>query len=448
MTMNRRGALASGAAALTGLLAGPALAQSSSSRVRRGVSKLSENSDDIVAFREGVEEMKRLRSSNTLSWAWQTDIHRRRAQHGNDLFLPWHRLELAHLERIISQLTGHKTFGMPYWDWQGDRFLPTWLTRPGSSLYERRRVAGVETLDFNKARWSADSRFANVVSDRFSSFVGGRRSAGNVELYGHNHIHMLIGGKPPGPRGLMSLPETAAADPVFWLHHCNIDRVWATWHRNVGSGVYPRDWADVELGGFIGPQGQDTGPWRVGGIIETRSLGYRYDDLYPFPTFNVPTQGPEGATRREPLGGTVYSIEAEPEPGTGRLRLTLPDEAVRRMREADDTLMISGAGTAAFAREEGLYERSLEIGIAAGGRRMSLGSSPTFVHIDGEDHSHHGDYAIGYGFGEEILNLIAEGDGPVTVSVEAEDLTPELGRAPARALKIDLALTLTESRWV
>ena len=447
MTISRRSALGAGAAALAGLTAGPALAQTPSRRIRRGVSQLSEHSDDLVAFREGVEEMKRLRGSNRLSWAWQTDIHRLRAEHGNGLFLPWHRLELAHLERIIGTLTDHKSFALPYWDWQGDRFLPNWLTRPGSPLYERRRAAGVDVLDFNKARWSAESRFANVVSDRFLQFAGGPRSAGNVELYGHNHIHVLIGGKQPGPLGLMSRPETAAGDPVFWLHHCNIDRVWATWHRNVGPGVYPKEWADLELDGFVGPQGQDTGPWRVGGIVETRSLGYTYDELYPFPRFNVQAEGPDGATAREPLGGTVYKVQAEATPGAGTLTLVLPDEAVRRMRAADDTLMISGVGTASFAREEGLYDRSLEVGISTGGRRMSLGSSPTFVHVGGS-HAGHADYAIGYSFGEEILNLVAEGDGPVTISVNAEDLAPEMGRPAARALGIELALTLTESRWV
>lgn len=449
MTTSRRSALRYGATALATLVAGPALAQSQSQRVRRGVSTLTETSDDVVAFREGVEEMKRRRDSDRLSWAWQNDIHRRRAQQGNGLFLPWHRLQLAHLERVIGELTGHRTFALPYWDWQGDRYLPTWMTRPGSSLYERRRVAGVESIDFNRARWSADSRFANVVRDRFIDFCGGPRSAGNVELYGHNHLHMLIGGRQPGPLGLMSRPETAAADPVFWLHHCNVDRVWATWHRNVGPAVYPREWADIELGGFIGPQGQDTGPWRVGGIVETRSLGYRYDQLYPFPTFSVQTQGPDGATRREPLGGTTYRVEGGADAATGRLQLNLPDEAIRRLRAADDTLMISGVGTATFAREEGLHDRSLEVGLSSGGRRLSLGSSPTFIHVSGQDeHVHRGDYAIGYSFGEEILNLLDEGEGPVTVSVEAEDLSPEMGRPPARAIGIELALTLTESRWV
>lgn len=445
MTINRRAALGSGAAVLAGLAAQPVLAQSQAHRIRRGVSQMSEHSDDVVAFREGVEEMKRLGGSNRLSWAWQNDIHRLRAQHGNGLFLPWHRLQLAHLERIIGALTGHRTFALPYWDWQGDRFLPNWLTRPGSSLYERQRAPGVDVLDFSRARWSAEPRFANLVSDRFTNFAGGPRSAGNVELYGHNLVHTLTGGL--HPPGLMSRPETAAGDPVFWLHHCNVDRVWATWHRNVGPRVYPQEWAGIELDGFIGPQGQDTGPWRVGGVIETRSLGYSYDEFYPFPRFNPQEDGPDGATAREPLGGTVYKMQVEATPGSAAMSLSLPDEAVRRLRAADDTLMISGVGTASFVRDEGLHDRSLEVGISTGGRRLSLGSSPTFVHVGGP-HANHGDYAIGYSFGAEILNLVADGDGPVSLTVEAEDLSPEDGRPPARMVGMELALTLTESRWV
>ncbi|MEY4555945.1 MAG: hypothetical protein RL093_1064, partial [Pseudomonadota bacterium] len=165
------------------------------------------------------------------------------------------------------------------------------------------------------------------------------------------------------------------------------------------------------------------------------------------PRFNVQAEGPDGATGREPLGGTVYQVQVEATPGSGTMTLTLPDEAVRRLRAADDTLMISGVGTASFVREDGLHDRSLEVGLSTGGRRMSLGSSPTFVHVSGP-HAGHADYAIGYSFGEEVLNLLAEGDGPVTISVEAEDLSPEMGRPAARAVGMELALTLTESRWV
>lgn len=41
----------------------------------------------------------------------------------------------------------------------------------------------------------------------------------------HNQIHVSIGGR----NGSMSSVTTAAHDPIFWLHHCNIDRYFYNW---------------------------------------------------------------------------------------------------------------------------------------------------------------------------------------------------------------------------
>ena len=437
MNIDRRKALA-GAATL-GLWAGPALGQTSR-RVRRGASSLSATSDDVVAFGEGMALMKRRRDAR--SWSRQNTIHAQNGQHNNGLFLPWHRLELAHLERIIAELTGHQSFAMPYWDAQEHQTLPTWVTAPGAPLYERQRARGVDTMDFNAARWARSPYMSRLTSDGFETFAGRLPDgAGMVEGYGHNYIHELVG-------GLMRRLSTAATDPIFWLHHANVDRVWATWHARQAAGVYPADWTERTLNGFIGARGEDTGDWRVGNVLETRSLGYSYDHLYPFPVFSAPDAGPPGATRREPLGGVVYRMRAEGEPGRDGMSVTLPAEAVARMRAANDTLTIAGAGSVAYVATEGLLDRSIEIRMACGGRTVSLGASPTFLHlVEGEHAGHRGPYSLPFRFGEEVLNLIGEGDQPVTVSVVAEDLDPDSRRPPAQGVALDLSLTLTESRW-
>lgn len=424
---------------MLGLWAGPALGQTSR-RVRRGASSLSATSDDVVAFGEGMALMKRRRDAR--SWSRQNTIHARNGQHNNGLFLPWHRLQLAHLERIISGLTGHQTFAMPYWDAQEHQILPDWVTDPRARLYERQRARGVDTLDFNAARWARSPYMARLTSDGFETFAGRLPTgAGMVEGYGHNYIHELVG-------GLMKRLSTAATDPIFWMHHANVDRVWATWHATQARGVYPADWTGRTLNGFVGAQGEDTGDWRVGDILETRSLGYGYDRLYPFPVFSVPEAGPPGATRREPLGGVVYKVQGECAPGRDRMTLILPAEAVARMRAADDTLMIAGAGSASYGASEALLDRSIEIRMACAGRTISLGSSPTFLHLrEGEHDGHAGDYVLPFRFGEEVLNLLGDGDEAVTITAEAEDLVPELNRPPAQGVALDLSLTLTESRW-
>jgi hypothetical protein len=439
MKMNRRTALAGAGAATLASLGGPVVAQAPV-RVRRGAHALSATSDDVVAFGEGLALMKR--RNDARSWARQNDLHRRNGQHNNGLFLPWHRLQTLHLEQIIAGLTGHSTFAMPYWDAQQHKTMPSWVSDREAGLYERRRAASVEALDFNAARWARSPYVARLETDGFETFAGKLpEGAGMVEGYGHNYIHELVG-------GLMKVFSTAALDPFFWMHHANIDRVWATWHVGRGADVYPEDWTRRTLDGFIGRDGETTGDWRIGDVLETRRLGYVYDALYPFPTFNVPEMGPPGATRRMPTGGTVYRVVSTGPGESGRLEIRVPEDALARMRAADDSLMIEGIGSVAFAREAGLLDRSIEIRMTCGGRSVSLGSSPTFVHLPEDGHVHHrGDYVLPFRFGEEVLNLLADADGPAAIAVEAEDLSPDRNRAPARATGLELTLTLTESRW-
>jgi hypothetical protein len=439
MRMNRRAALAGGTAAAM-LGAGGVRAQAPV-RIRKGAGELTATSDDVVAFGEAVRLMKR--RGDGLSWARQSQIHHRDSQHNNGLFLPWHRQQLVHMERIVGRLTGHDSFAMPYWDWQEHRFLPSWITDRDAPLYERNRARGVETLDFAAARWAESAYTARLAADDFATFCGKLpEGAGMVEGYGHNHIHQLIGGG-------MRHPRTSALDPMFWLHHSNVDRVWATWHGARGRDLYPAEWTARTVGGFVDVEGRPAGELAVGSSLETRPLGYDYDRLYPFPVFSVPEPGPAGATRRIPTGGQSWTVRAEAAPGSGRITLILPDEAAARMREADDTLMIAGEGAVAYAREAALEDRSLEIRMTSGGRERSLGSSPTFVHLPepGGHHGHRGPYVLPFRFGEEVLNLLASGDGPAAVTVFAEDLDPAAGRPEARAAWIELKLTLTETRW-
>lgn len=47
----------------------------------------------------------------------------------------------------------------------------------------------------------------------------------------------------------MSRFETAGLDPVFWLHHANIDRLWEVWLRQGGGRTNPTDasWLGVKF---------------------------------------------------------------------------------------------------------------------------------------------------------------------------------------------------------
>ena len=51
---------------------------------------------------------------------------------------------------------------------------------------------------------------------------GGGNAVGKIEMTPHGSMHMAVG-------GFMGAFNTAGLDPLFWLHHCNIDRLWTVW---------------------------------------------------------------------------------------------------------------------------------------------------------------------------------------------------------------------------
>src|SRR5206468_5668429 len=89
--------------------------------------------------------------------------------------------------------------------------------------------------------------------------------------------------------GMGNIPW-AANDPIFWLHHSNIDRLWASWNANGGRNPGDAAW---RMSTFVFPNG-------TGGRARLRSeqvstlqlAGYSYDRLEPGPTIIAPTSTP------------------------------------------------------------------------------------------------------------------------------------------------------------
>lgn len=48
----------------------------------------------------------------------------------------------------------------------------------------------------------------------------------------HNRVHVWVGGE--------MAPGSSPNDPVFWLNHCNIDRIWEGWMAKHGRSYRPR----------------------------------------------------------------------------------------------------------------------------------------------------------------------------------------------------------------
>ncbi len=269
--------------------------------VRRAVSRL-ERADEkwpeeLTDYSEGIRAMKELDAGNPLSLQFQAAIHGRDGewnrqhpdwdwcQHQSWFFLPWHRMYLRQFEKIIGHLIDKPQWRLPYWDYTSDDQttwrLPIEFTTPADEsnhLWVDGRFDGELPSDHRdattalSAQWftteGPGDNFGSGMIDRPAQF-GTDGETGALEGSPHNIIHMDVG-------GLMGNPATAAMDPVFWLHHANIDRLWEEWIRR--GRANPDDGAWLETS-FEFPDPIDgRAPYRVKDVLVTRSLGYVYDD--------------------------------------------------------------------------------------------------------------------------------------------------------------------------
>ena len=95
--------------------------------------------------------------------------------------------------------------------------------------------------------------------------------------------HILVVNGPPS-YGLMADPGTAALDPIFYLHHSNIDRMWAEWNAYGNSNPTAKNWLDGPAAsgerGFVMPM-PDRSPWvyTPADVNSLSQLDYAYEDL-------------------------------------------------------------------------------------------------------------------------------------------------------------------------
>ena len=221
-------------------------------------------------------------------------------------FLPWHRLFIYHFEKIVRDLSGDDNFALPYWGYISlfDDALPDaeLLTMPvelrdsGSSLYEAARLASLQ----------AGEPINETLAQQFllDAVEGLRRQSvyldfdRQIDGAPHGFMHSYIGGAYNGEtffnsiynrdneNGLMANVPSAGFDPVFWLHHSNIDRLWAQWTNETGVLVTEQELAQVSWPyQFFEPDGTIKGYTMPEVSDITYDLDYNYDD--------VPTLKPE-----------------------------------------------------------------------------------------------------------------------------------------------------------
>jgi tyrosinase len=148
------------------------------------------------------------------SWSFWKNIHVNRCPHGIAYFLSWHRGYLYHFERQLRVASGDYKLVLPYWDYYSYATLPPEFTNASSTnpLY-------VPRLNTNVRQALTLAPFSATVTN----FQRGLTYAFEPVLEDgpHNRVHDIIG-------NVMSSMDSPN-DPVFWLHHANVDRLWAAW---------------------------------------------------------------------------------------------------------------------------------------------------------------------------------------------------------------------------
>ncbi len=378
----------------------------------------------ILWYARGVKAMKARALADATSWRFYAGIHGfnatlwqidgylsgsdpmptasqqatvwRQCQHGSWYFLPWHRGYLlaleANIRAAVISLGGPSDWALPYWNYFGggnENQLPPAFASPdwpdgtgNNPLFVEQRWGpnddGDVFVPLDQVNMNAltvpdftgvppgDPGFGGV--DTGFSHNGGTH--GDIESQPHDMVHVFVGGgNPQNPNipGLMTSPASAGLDPIFYLHHANIDRLWASWLGESTSEGNPTD-ASWLNGPAASGQRQFVMPWPDGSnyvytpqdVGNLAQLDYEYDDLTP----GAVAPSPELAERRQPRAAALESrggamatrnkdvemVGANEGPvriagrAESRASVKMADAPKRRMQESIERGALEGAG--------------------------------------------------------------------------------------------------------
>lgn len=240
-----------------------------------------EDSENMQILADALKKMKEMDCANPMSWYMQGAIHG--APYAKNEFCPdylrakndawhncthesdplgltqdgarmhfytWHKMYLNHFEEVIRYVSGKPNFTLPYWEYDNTKYqtLPELLLDKNSSLYESWRSKhmndgkSIEIGFFNNERYNYITDFTSpkeaFETDNFHFFTR------HLEGVPHNKMHIYLGkfsesnptqdsSKTRDPIGDdvygYMYQNYSPMDPVFWIHHANIDRLYEKW---------------------------------------------------------------------------------------------------------------------------------------------------------------------------------------------------------------------------
>jgi tyrosinase len=273
-------------------------------------------------------------------------------------FGPWHRVLLQHFESELQEIDPNVT--LPYWDWTVDHDASSTMWNPdllgGDGTGLDGRVADgpfaeaggawpLRVLDNPQADPPYLTRFMGQAADApalpttpmAQTVLGAtpydstpwedmmrdsndpsqwRGFRIRLEIVLHNLVHRWVGGA--------MLAMASPNDPVFWMHHCNIDRLWSDWMRRhqdqspylpLSGGPHGHNLYDAMIfhaGGAPAPWDDDARPVDV---LDHHALGYTYDtdpaEEEELPMGSVPAEDEVPPSPEHPMPMPMHARTAE-----------------------------------------------------------------------------------------------------------------------------------------
>ena len=342
------------AAAIAALSASGARAAAPPGPARLSLAAFSDDPARVAALRKGVAAMKALPASDHRSWFFQAATHAyspallaaelkrdpklktidkdkywNKCPHFGQCsadFVIWHRAYLHFFERHLRDAAGDPTLALPYWDYTkpdqrifpaiyAPDFLDPGKTQPNPLFHPNREKSFTRgLLEISAAIGEAPK---TVGAATFFHEVGvpgfggdhldsDHTQIGLLEQRPHNDIHLAVGGVINSSNGAMAEITTAAFDPVFWVHHANVDRMWAEWSSRPGRSWGPApsaDWFDEKPWTFVDVDGSEHALSRRDAIQLMAAYDVSYADQLAVPLAAPAPPPPPPAMSAAPSGG-------------------------------------------------------------------------------------------------------------------------------------------------
>lgn len=373
---SRREFLAAGGAALlaSGVQAGPAPAQAPPKYLRRNVTDPA-SAGMVKGYTAAVSAMLKLPPTDPRNWYRNAMIHLIDCPHGNWWLPPWHRGYTGWFEQTCRVLSGDLTFALPYWDWTAEIAIPAAFTAdtvlnpsnaayingftnfqnqfnaPVKSFYQGltadqkkelglREMATVDEfwaqakgaffpsaearqVDFDKPTRKAVS-LPNILTclapTTYLDFGSGEvpfhsdptNDAGMLESGPHNLIHNAVG-------GFMS-DFLSPVDPLFFMHHSNIDRLWDVWTRKQQAQGLPTlpdtavlpAWQNEPFLFYIDSTGKPVAQNKAGDYATIGAFDYAYQPGSGEQIVKAPPPRPERKLFAATLSKKTLDFQAPP----------------------------------------------------------------------------------------------------------------------------------------